>query len=103
MVFEVPQQQERYKDTGRREIVLLGRTVLASLVKLKEADANALRASHEIFVEKLPGVPNQQLQGQVINFDGRDYRVIKVTDPKISDPVMRGRYLRLISTAVAPD
>lgn len=96
MSFQIPHQQERYKDTGRREIILLGRTILASLVKLKEADANALRSSHEMFVDRLPGVSNQQIQGQVIDFDGGLYRVSKVMDPKINDPEMRGRYLRLL-------
>ena len=100
MSFQVPEQQERYKDTGRREIVLFGRTILASLVKLKEADANALKASHEIFVDRLPGISNQQIQGQLIDFDGTTYRVVKVTDPRINDPAMRGRYLRLISIEV---
>lgn len=98
MSFEVPQQQERYKDTGRREIVLMGRPILASLVKLKEADANALRASHEIFVDRMPGVSNQQIQGQIIDFDGDLYRTGKVSDPNISDPSMRGRYLRILCT-----
>jgi hypothetical protein len=102
MSFEVPKQQERYRDTGRREITLFGRTVLASLVRLKEADAAVLRSSHEIFVDRLPGVSNQQIQGQIINFDGALYRVVKVTDPKASDPTMRSRYLRLLSVAV-PD
>ena len=59
MSFEVPRQQARYADTGRREITLLNRTMPASLVRLKEADALALRASHEIFIEKVSGISNQ--------------------------------------------
>ncbi len=101
MSFEVPRQQARYADTGRREIILLNRTMPASLVRLKEADALALRASHEAFIEKIPGVSNSQITGQTINFDGQFYRIIKVTDPKAADPTMRGRYVRLICVAVA--
>lgn len=101
MSFEVPRQQARYADTGRREITLLNRTVPASLVRLKEADALALKSTHEIFVDRLSGVSNQQIQGQVIDFDGGLYRVNKVMDPKITDPAMRGRYLRILVTRIA--
>jgi hypothetical protein len=103
MSFQVPRQQARYADTGRREIDLLGRRVLASLVRLREADARALNASHEIFVDKIPGLGNTQLVGQTIEFDGRKFRVSRVTDPKASDPVMRGRYLRAICTEASSD
>lgn len=102
MSFEVPRQQARYADTGRREIDLLGRRVLASLVRLKEADAQTLNATHEVFVNKIQGIGNTQLVGRDIEFDGRLFRVSKVTDPKASDPVMRGRYLRLICTETPP-
>lgn len=103
MSFQVPRQQARYADTGRREIDLLGRRVLASLVKLKEADARALGGDHEIFISKIPGVGNAQLVGQTIVFDGRFFRVSKITDPKATDPVMRGRYNRIICTEVFPE
>jgi hypothetical protein len=103
MSFQVPRQQARYADTGRREIDLLGRSVLASLVKLKAADARALGASHEIFIDKIQGIGNAQLVGQTIEFDGRFFRISKVTDPKAGDPVMRGRYVRLICTEVHPE
>ena len=103
MSFQVPRQQARYADTGRREINLLGRRVLASLVRLKEADALAFGASHEAFISKIQGVGNAQLVGQTIEFDGRFFRVSKVTDPKATDPVMRGRYNRLICTEVPPE
>jgi hypothetical protein len=100
MIFQVPRQQARYADTGRREIDLLGRRVLSSLLRLKEADARTLNATHELYVDKIPGIGNAQLIGQTIEFDGRFFRVSKVTDPKASDPVMRGRYLRIICTEV---
>lgn len=100
MSFQVPRQQARYADTGRREIEILGRRVLASCLPLKEADAKALKSDYEIFVDKLSGVQNQQIVGQTIVFDGKPYRVVKVMDPRITDPVMRGRYLRLLSVAV---
>lgn len=102
MTFQVPRQQARYADTGRREIDILGRRVLASCLPLKEADVLSLKCSHEIFVDKLQGVQNQQIVGQTIVFDGKSYRVVRVVDPRISDPVMRGRYLKLLSVAV-PD
>jgi hypothetical protein len=102
MAFEVPRQQERYRDTGRREITLLGRTVLASRVRLKESDAIALGADYEIYVDRLPGISNQQIQGQVIRFEGDACRVVRVTDPKAGDPTMRGRYLKLLTVSV-PD
>ena len=103
MTFIPPAQQSRYADTGRREINVLGRLVLASLAALKEADARTLKGTHEIFIDRIPGVNSQQLQGKVLDFDGRLFRVVKVTDPKASDPTMRGRYLRLISVPADPE
>jgi hypothetical protein len=97
MAFKPPQPQQRYADTGRRQIRLLNRLVLASLVKLKESEALALGASYEIFVDRIPGASNAQIQGQTVDFDGVPYRVVRVTDPKAADPDMRGRYLRLLS------
>lgn len=96
MVYVPPTQQQRYADSGRREIKLLNRTVPASLVALKEADAKSLSASHEAFVDRMPGINPAQIQGQVIDFDGRSFKVTKVTDPRATDPTMRGRYWRLI-------
>ncbi len=102
MTYEPPRPQQRYMDTGRREITLAGRTVLASRLRLKEGEAALLKATHEIFIERQPGLTNQQLVGQEITFDGDVFRVVKVTDPKSTDPVMRGKYLRLISVQQPP-
>jgi hypothetical protein len=97
MAYVPPIRQRAYEDTGRRQIDLLGRKVLASLVALKEADARTFQASHELFIDRIPGVTPQQIMGQIIDFDGELYQVKKVMDPKASDPTMRGRYLRMIS------
>lgn len=97
MAYQSPPQQQRYADSGRRTIKLLGQSMNASLAKLKEADAIMLGAEYEIFIDKLPRMVPQQIISQIIDFDGTPYRVVKVMDPKASDPVMKGRYLRLLS------
>ena len=86
----VPPIDRAYEDTGRRQIDLLGRKVLASLVALKEADARTFQASHEMFIDRIPGVTPQQIMGQTIDFDGELYQVRKVMDPKASDPRCAG-------------
>jgi hypothetical protein len=96
MAYQNPPQQMRYADNGRREITLLNRQMPASLVKLRESDARLLSATHEIFVDKIAGVSPQQIVGQTIDFGGRSFRAVKVTDPRAADPVMRGRYYRII-------
>lgn len=95
MAYQTPPQQMRYADTGRRQITLLNRQMPASLVKLRESDARVLSATHEIFIDKIAGVSSQQIVGQTINFDGRSFRAVKVTDPAPT-PFMRGRYYRII-------
>lgn len=100
MAYVPPIQQRTYADSGRRQIDLLGRKVLASIAPLKEADARTFSASHELFIDRIPGVTPQQITEQIIDFDGELYRVKKVMDPKASDPTMRGRYLRMISVKV---
>lgn len=96
MVYVPPNPQQRYADSGRREIRLLNRVVPASLVALKESDAKSLAATHELFVDKIPGINPQQVQGQTVDFDGAILKITKVTDPRAADPTMRGRYWRLI-------
>jgi hypothetical protein len=102
MSFQVPRQQARYADPGRRDITLLGRTMPASLVRLKEADAMVFRSTHEIFVDRPNRLSPQQIQDQIINFDGDLYKVVRVVDPKASDPTMKGKYWRILCTRVAP-
>jgi hypothetical protein len=96
MAYQEPFQQQRYADNGRRTITVLGRTVPATRVALKESEARLLNATHEINVDRIPGVAPQQLLGQVIDFEGTRYRVTRAVDPRAGDPAMRGRYVRMI-------
>lgn len=96
MSYREPLQQERYADSGRRQITLSGRQMLASLVKLKPADAATFNASHEIFIDRIQGLSPNTVVGQIVQFDGWNYRVVKAMDPRQNDPTMRGKYLRMI-------
>ncbi len=98
MAYVPPTQQQMYADSGRRRIELLGRNILASIAVLREADARSFGATHEIFIDRINGVNAAQMTGRTINFDGRDFDVVKVMDPHASDQQMRGRYLRMICT-----
>lgn len=96
MTFREPQQQQRYADSGRRTIDILGRTVPATRLALKESEARQLNASHEINIDRIAGIAPQQLVGKVIDFEGTPYRITRAMDPRANDPTMRGRYVRLI-------
>lgn len=99
MAYQEPFQQQRYADSGRRTIAVFGRTVPATRLALKESEARLLSATHEINIDRLPGIAPQQLLGQVIDFDGTRYRVTRAVDPRAGDPAMRGRYVRMICVA----
>ena len=92
MDFHLPKPDRRYADSGRRVIQIAGKSISAALAKLKAEEVAKYRATHEILINRVVTVR----AGAMIDFDGQNYRVITVTDPKADDPVMKGRYLRLI-------
>lgn len=92
MDFQVPKPDRRYSDSGRRTVQIAGKSVSAALSQLSVEDAARYRATHEIVISRMVTVR----PGAIVEFDGNSYRVITVSDPKANDPVMRGRYLRLI-------
>lgn len=92
MDFQIPRPDRRYADSGRRTVQIAGKSVSAALAKLRAEDSARYRATHEIVINRVVTVR----AGAIINFDSTNYRVITVTDPKADDPVMKGRYLRLI-------
>lgn len=94
-MFQIPIRDERYADSGRRLIKIGSRDVSASLTPLRPEDAVQFGATHQIFIPKVHGVS----VNMVIDFDGVKYRVVKMIDPRADDPIVRGRYLRLISVA----
>jgi hypothetical protein len=94
----IPIQDQRYADTGRRTVAVGGRRVGASCTPLKPEDAARFNATHQIV---LPAVKGPRA-GSVVDFDGTPYRVVHVTDPRASEPAMRGRYLRLICVPEHP-
>jgi len=97
--YSVPVQDQRYADSGRREITLAGRRVGASCTPLKPEDAARFGASHQIVCTAVRGAK----PGMAVEFDGTAYRVRHVTDPRAADPVLRGRYLRLICSPEPPE
>lgn len=92
MDFQLPRPDKRYSDSGRRTVQIAGKSISAALSQLSVEDATRYRATHEIVISRMVTVR----PGTIIEFDGKNYRVITVSDPKADDPVMRGRYLRLI-------
>lgn len=92
MEFQLLKPDRRYADSGRRVIQIAGKSISAALAKLKAEEASKYRATHEIVINRVVTVR----AGAIIEFDGKSYRVITVSDPKSDDPVMKGRYLRLI-------
>jgi len=97
--YSVPVQDQRYADSGRREITLAGRRVGASCTPLKPEDAARFGASHQIVCTAVRGAK----PGMAVEFDGTTYRVRHVTDPRAADPVLRGRYLRLVCSPEPPE
>ena len=102
MAFQEPRQQYRYADSGRRTIDILGRTVPATCLALKESEARLLSATHEINIDRIAGISPQQIVGQTVEFEGTSYRVVKAMDPRANDPAMRGRYVRMICVVAPP-
>jgi hypothetical protein len=92
MIFQIPVQDQRYADSGKRIVKIGNRDVSAALSGLREEDQVLFGATHQIFIPKVPGVN----PGMVIDFEGVPYRVVKIADPRANDPDMRGRYYRLI-------
>lgn len=87
-----PIRDQRYADSGRREILVAGRRVTAACTPLKPEDAERYGATHQIVCPVAKGAK----PGLLVDFDGTPYRVRQVTDPRAGDPAMRGRYMRLI-------
>lgn len=98
MTFGIPIQDERYADSGRRQITIAGRGVSASCTPLKPEDASRFGASHQITLSTAKSAK----PGMVIDFDGTSYRVKQVRDPRANDPNMRGRYMQLICVPDPP-
>lgn len=98
MTYNIPIQDERYADSGRRQITLAGRTVGASCTPLKPEDAARFGASHQVMTSAVKGAK----VGMVIDFDGTPYRVKQVRDPRAGDANMRGRYMQLICVPEPP-
>jgi hypothetical protein len=96
MDFKTPKPDRRYSDSGRRTVQISGKSISAALSRLSLEDATRYRATHEIVISRMVTVR----PGAIMEFDGKSYRVITVSDPKADDPVMKGRYLRLICIEV---
>lgn len=92
MKFQIPVQDQRYADTGKRRITIGGREVNASLSELKPSEAHAYTATHQIYLDRVPGIA----PGMIVVFEDMRFIVTKIIDPRAADPTMRGRYLRLI-------
>lgn len=98
MTFSIPIQDERYADSGRRQITIAGRNISASCTPLKPEDAARFGASHQITLSAIKGAK----VGMVIDFDGTVYRIKQIRDPRLNDPAMRGRYVQLICSPEPP-
>lgn len=92
MKFQIPVQDQRYADTGKRRIMVGGREVNAALSELKASEAHSFSATHQIYLDRVPGIA----PGLIIVFEDQRFIVVRIIDPRASDPTMRGRYLRLI-------
>lgn len=98
MTYSIPIQDERYADSGRRQISIAGRSISASCTPLKPEDAARFGASHQITLSTVKTAKS----GMVIDFDGTPYRVKQIRDPRANDPNMRGRYMQLVCSPEPP-
>lgn len=90
-----PQQDERYRDSGRRTIQIGGKHVSAALAKLRADEiVEHPSCTHQIVFRITPGVSARQ--GMTVTFDGTAYLVGAISDPFAADEKMRRKFVKLI-------
>jgi hypothetical protein len=95
----IPQQDERFRDSGRRTIEINGRQVHAAKAPLRADEMIAFAPNtHQIVYRITPGVNCRP--GASIDFDGEIFVVGSVADPHAGDELMRRKFVKLICRPV---
>lgn len=91
----IPQQDERFRDSGRRAIQISGRTVYAAKAPLRADELVTLAPNtHQIVYRVTPGAVARA--GLTLDFDGELFLVGAVADPHAGDELMRRKFIKLI-------
>jgi hypothetical protein len=95
----IPQQDERFRDSGRREIIINGRTVQAAKAPLRADELVTFAPNtHQIVFRVTPGVSARA--GTTLDFDGELFVVGATADPHAGDELMKRKFIKLICRPV---
>ncbi len=94
----IPQQDERYRDSGRRMVQISGRSVHAAKAPLRADELLTFAPNTDQIVFRItPGVSVRP--GMTVNFDGELFVVGQTADPHAGDELMKRKFVKLICRA----